>query len=84
MRTQAISFLDGQSLCVFPVNRSELEPAISKLNLEHGYPVIVLIGGLIDDDQATATQRAIQTISVIAEEMNAVGYLRRNGYGGYG
>jgi len=49
-----------------------LEQRLSELNLNHGYPVIVLIGGVIDDDQADATQRAIHTISGIAEDMKAV------------
>jgi hypothetical protein len=72
MRTQTISFPDRRSLCVFPAERSELEQGISELNLKHGYPVIVLIGGVIDDDQADATRRAINTISGIAEDMQAV------------
>jgi len=72
MRTQTISFPDRRSLCVFPAKRSELEQRLSELNLKHGYPVIVLIGGVIDDDQADATQMAIHTISGIAEDMKAV------------
>ena len=72
MHTQTISFPDRRSLCVFPAERSELEQGISELNLRHGYPVIVLIGGVIDDDQADATRRAINTISGIAEDMQAV------------
>lgn len=72
MRTQTISFPDRRSLCVFPAERSELEQGISELNLQDGYPVIVLIGGVIDDDQADATRRAINTISGIAEDMQAV------------
>ena len=72
MRTQTISFPDGQSLCVFPDERSDLEQGISELQLTDGYPVIVLIGGVIDEHQADATQRAINTISGIAEDMKAV------------
>jgi len=72
MRTQTISFPDQKSLCVFPAERSELEQAITELWLNDGYPVIVLIGGVIDEHQADATRRAIHTISGIAEDMNAV------------
>ena len=72
MRTQTISFPDRLSLCVFPDELSELEQGICELNLKNGYPVIVLIGGVIDDDQADATLRAINTISGIAEDIQAV------------
>jgi len=72
MRTQKIIFPHRQSLCVFPAERSELAEAISELQLNDGYPVIVLIGGVIDDKQATATHRGIHTISAIAEEIQAV------------
>lgn len=72
MRTLKISFPEQQTLCVFPTERSDLAQAISELGLEDDYPVIVLIGGDIDEQQADVTQRAIQTISRLAEEMNAV------------
>jgi len=72
MRTQTIDFPDRQTLCVFPDERSDLAQAISGLGLDDNYPVIVLIGGDIDQLQAAATQRAITSISHIAEEMNAV------------
>ena len=72
MRTQNIHFPDSQSLCVFPDKRSYLEHGISELNLNDGYPVIVLIGGVIDERQADATRRAIHTISELAEDMQAV------------
>lgn len=72
MRTQNIHFPDSQSLCVFPDERSYLEHGISELNLNDGYPVIVLIGGVIDERQADATRRAIHTISWLAEDMQAV------------
>jgi hypothetical protein len=71
MRTQKIYFPDRQTLCVFPNERSNLAPAISELRLDSGYPVIVLIGGEIDEHQATVTRRAIQTLARIAENMNA-------------
>jgi SLOG in TRPM, prokaryote len=72
MRTQNIYFPEQQTLCVFPGERSDLEESISGLGLEDNHPVIVLIGGNIDEQQADATRRAIQTISRLAEDMNAV------------
>ena len=72
MRTEKIYFPHQQALCVFPNERSDLEQATSELGLKGRYPVIVLIGGEIDEQQADATQRAIQTISRVAEDMHAV------------
>ncbi len=71
MRTQKIYFQDRQTLCVFPNERSNLAQAISDLRLDDGYPVIVLIGGGIDEQQAAVTRQAIQTLARIAEDMNA-------------
>lgn len=72
MRTQRIYFPDRETLCVFPAERSNLEQAISDLGLKGRYPVIVLIGGEIEEQQREVTQGAIQTISRIAEDLNAV------------
>ena len=72
MRTQKISFPGQQSLCVFPNNRSELAQAISELHLNGNSPVIVLIGGEIDEKEAEATHRAIHTISKAATDMKAL------------
>lgn len=72
MRTLKISSPEQQALCVFPDERSNLAQAISELQLEDNHPVIVLIGGNIDEVQAKATRRAIQTISRIAEDMNTL------------
>jgi len=72
MRTEKIYFQHQQALCVFPAERSDLEQATSELGLKGRYPVIVLIGGEIDEKQADATRRAIQSISKVAEDMNAV------------
>lgn len=72
MRTQTINFPDRQTHCVFPDERSDLEQAVSELQLDGNHPVIVLIGGGIDEKQADATRRAIQTISKIAEDVKAV------------
>ncbi len=72
MRTQKIDFSDHQALCVFPNKRLDLEQAISELGMKGRYPVIVLIGGEIDEQQADATRRVIQTISRVAEDMRAV------------
>jgi len=67
-----ISFPDKQTLCVFPDKRSDLEQAISELHLDGNSPVIVLVGGEIDEQQAEATRQAVQTISGLAEDMNAI------------
>lgn len=71
MRTQTINFPDQQTLCVFPTERSDLVQALSELGLKDGYPVIVLIGGEVDEKQADSTRRAIEMISRIAEDMHA-------------
>ena len=70
MRTKVIDFPNLKTLCIFPDVPSDLEKALSELHLERGYPVIVLIGGAIDARQAVATERAIQTIAKLAEELN--------------
>jgi len=72
MRTQQIDFPDGQALCIFPDERLDLTQAISELRLQGTYPVIVLIGGEIDDLQAKVTRQAIQTIAGLAESINAL------------
>jgi hypothetical protein len=72
MLTQIINFPNQQALCAFPEGHSNLERAISELQLDENYPVIVLIGGDIDQEQAVVTQQAIQTISRIAEDTGAV------------
>jgi len=72
MRTQRIDFPDRQTLCVFPNERSNLAQASLELGLKGRYPVIVLIGGEIDKQQADVTGRAIETICKVAEDMSAV------------
>ena len=72
MRIQKIYFSDQQTPCVFPDERSDLAQAIIELRLKGNAPVIVLIGGGVEEQQAAVTRRAIQTISRIAEDMNAV------------
>ena len=72
MRTKTINFPDRQTLCVFPEVRSDLTQAVSELQLEGNQPVLVLIGGKIDEQHADVTRRAIHTISKIAEDMSAV------------
>jgi hypothetical protein len=71
MRTQTINFPDQQTPCVFPAERSDLAQALSELGLNDHYPVIVLIGGEVDEKQADLTRRAIEMISRIAEDMQA-------------
>ena len=72
MRTQKIDFPTQQVLCVFPDKPADLSLALSELHLNDSYPVIVLIGGEIDDKQADVTRQAVQTISRIAEDMHAL------------
>jgi TRPM family ion channel len=72
MRSQTVFFPHRRAMCVFPADRSDLGEATSELHLRGRYPVIVLIGGEIDEQQADATKRAIQTIARTAEDINAV------------
>jgi hypothetical protein len=72
MRTEKFYFPHHQAVCVFPDKRSNLAQAIAELGLKGRYPVIVLIGGKIDEQQAEVTQRAIQSICKIAAEIKAV------------
>jgi hypothetical protein len=72
MRKEKIYFPDRQTICVFPNERSELPQAIADLDLKDRYPVIVLIGGDIDKQQAVVTLQAVQTIASIAEDLHAV------------
>jgi|WetSurMetagenome_2_1015567.scaffolds.fasta_scaffold108490_3 hypothetical protein len=72
MRVQNINFQNQQVPCVFPDQRTDLDQAISELHLNDSHPVIVLIGGEIDEKQADVTRRAIQTVSRIAEDMHAL------------
>lgn len=72
MRTLRIGFPDRQTLCVFPGEHSNLAQAVSELGLKGGYPVIVLIGGEMDEKQAAVTRRAIETIARTAEDLHAV------------
>ena len=71
MRTQTINFPDQQTRCVFPTERPNLAQAILELGLTDNYPVIVLIGGKVDEEQVDSTRRAIEMISRIAEDMHA-------------
>ncbi|HEX5840325.1 MAG TPA: hypothetical protein VFY26_20975 [Anaerolineales bacterium] len=72
MRTQKIDFPTRRVLCVFPEEKTDLGQAISELQLTGASPVIVLIGGGIDEQQAAATRRAILSIARIADEMKAL------------
>ena len=71
MRTQTIDFPEQQARSVFPVERSNLHQAISELGLKDHYPVIVLIGGEVDEKRREATRRAIELISRSAEDLHA-------------
>lgn len=72
MRTQIIQFQDRQTSVVFPVENPDLTQAIAELNLEEGYPVIVLIGGEIDKKQADVTRHAVRAIARVAEDIKAL------------
>jgi hypothetical protein len=72
MLAQRIYFHEEQAICVFPDQRADLERAISTMDLKEGYPVIVLIGGDIQEKQASVTSEAIQTLAKVAEEMSAL------------
>src|ERR1051325_5317858 len=73
MRTQTIYFpADQKTPCVFPDKTANLQQAIAELRLKDHYPVIVLIGGEIDKKDAAVTQQAVQTISKIAQDREAV------------
>src|SRR5258705_12474725 len=84
MGTQKIYFPERKTPCVFPSERSELGQATSELHLRGRYPVIVLIGGEIDEQQADATRRGIQTIARTAEDINAVVIFGGKDMGGIG
>lgn len=72
MRTETIKFPDQNAVSVFPAERSDLAQAIEELGLSAGHPVIVLIGGKIEDQKKVATEQAIQAIAKTAEDLNAV------------
>ena len=72
MRTEKIYFPDQQALCVFPDENSNLAQAIEELGIRGRYPVIVLIGGEMDGQQADHTRRVIEMIAKTAQSMNAV------------
>jgi len=72
MRIQKILFPNQQAFCAFPEKPIDLPQAISELQLENGRPVLVLIGGEIDKQQAAMTRRAIQTIARVVQALNAV------------
>jgi hypothetical protein len=72
MLNQKIYFPEEQAACVFPKQPADLARTISTLGLKDGYPVIVLIGGDIQEKQATVTSGAIETLAKVAEEMSAL------------
>jgi len=72
MRTEKIDFPDRQTVCVFPIERSNLPQAISELGLKGHYPVIILIGGEMAQQEVQITRRVIETISRAAEDINAL------------
>lgn len=71
MLIEKIFFPHQRVLCAFPRQIGELKLAVSELSLHAGRPVIVLIGGEIGKEEMVITQQAIQTISKVAEDLNA-------------
>ena len=72
MRTETINFPEQSTLSVFPNEKSDLAQAIMELGLKAGHPVIVLIGGKIEEQHIDVTREAIQAIAQTAEDMGAV------------
>jgi hypothetical protein len=72
MHTQKIEFPEQQALCVFPDDLASLGQALSTLGLKDSYPVIVLIGGEIQEPELVVTRIAIDTLAKIANETNAL------------
>ena len=72
MRTQIIEFPDRKTRCIFPVARPQLSEALTELNLESGFPVIVLIGGAIEDKESVIADMSIHTIARLAQENKAL------------
>ena len=72
MRTETIKFPDQETLSVFPNERANLAQAIRELGLSSERPVIVLIGGEIEEKHRNVTRQAIQSIAQTAEDLNAV------------
>lgn len=72
MRTQTIYFPNRQTPSVFPAERANLAQALAELDLKGPSPVIVLVGGEIDEQQAEVTRRAIRAISKVAEDLNTI------------
>jgi hypothetical protein len=72
MLSQKIYLPEEQAACVFPNQPADLVRTISTLGLDEGYPVIVLIGGDIQEKQAVVTSKAIATLARVTEETNAL------------
>lgn len=72
MLTRRIYFPDEQAVCVFPNQPAGLARAISTLGLKDSYPVIVLIGGDIQEELADVTRGALETLATVAEETSAL------------
>jgi hypothetical protein len=71
MRTEKINFTNEQAQSAFPVDRSDLGQVLSEFKLDGGRPVIVLIGGNVDEEHSTITLQAVQTIAQVAEDLQA-------------
>lgn len=72
MHTEKINFMDEQALAAFPVDHADLLQVFPEFKLEHGHPVIVLIGGNVAEEYKGITLQAIQTIAKVAEDLQAI------------
>lgn len=72
MLAQKIYFPEENASCVFPTRLADLDQTIAAMDFKAGCPVIVLIGGEIDKQQAVVTSGAIQTLAKVAEELGAL------------
>ena len=72
MRKLEIHFSDQRVPCIFPNHLKQLREALGELGLRDNYPLIVLVGGFIQDQHVKATQKAIETLAAFAEENCAV------------
>lgn len=72
MQKLELHFSDLRAGCVFPDRLEQLPRALDELELRGSYPVIVLVGGFIQEQHAEATQRAIEVIAAFAEENHAL------------
>ena len=72
MRKIQTQFPHHQAACVFPDQRAQLSQAFHELHLDETYSVIVLIGGHVQDEYRSTTQKAIEIVAALAESDHAL------------